>query len=115
MMPVSSSMQPSARWTPPGELWIREPGLPVGHRVRVRVLARDVSLAETPGTTSIQNVLPGVIDAVGDDEHPGQALVRVQVGDTMMIARLTRRSAELLGIDKGKQLWVQVKSAALIQ
>lgn len=98
-----------------GGLWIRDPGLPTGHGVRVRILARDVSLAETPGTTSIQNVLPGVVDAVGDDEHPGQALVRVRVGDTMLIARLTRRSVESLGVKQGQQLWVQVKTAALIQ
>jgi molybdate transport system ATP-binding protein len=43
---------------PGGELWAPNSGVPVGHRVRVRVLARDVSLADRLGHSSIQNVLP---------------------------------------------------------
>lgn len=98
-----------------GGLWVRDLGLPAGHRVRVRVLARDVSLAENPGTTSIQNVLPGVVDAVADDEHAGQALVRVHVGSVVILARLTRRAVDTLGVTPGKELWVQVKSVAVIE
>ena len=98
-----------------GSLWVRDQGLPVGRRVRVRVLARDVSLAEEPGTSSIQNVLRGCVDAVGDDGHPGLALVRVRVGDAMLLARLTKRSAALLGVVPGRTLWVQMKSVALME
>lgn len=98
-----------------GGLWVRDHGVPVGHLVRVRILARDVSLAETPGKTSIQNILPGTVDAVGDDEHEGQALVRMRVGKVMMLARLTRRAVDSLAVAKGKELWVQVKSVALIE
>ncbi|MBQ0933054.1 molybdenum ABC transporter ATP-binding protein [Ideonella sp. 4Y16] len=98
-----------------GHLWARDPGLVLGQRVRVRVLARDVSLALAPGTSSIQNVLPGVVDAVGDDEHPGLALVRVRVGDALLLSRLTRRSAAALQVAPGQALWVQVKSVALLE
>ena len=98
-----------------GSLWVRDQGLPVGRRVRVRVLARDVSLAEEPGTSSIQNVLRGCVDAVGDDGHPGLALVRVRVGDAMLLARLTKRSAASLGVAPGRTLWVQMKSVALME
>ena len=98
-----------------GSLWVRDQGLPVGRPVRVRVLARDVSLAEEPGTSSIQNVLRGCVDAVGDDGHPGLALVRVRVGDAMLLARLTKRSAALLGVVPGRTLWVQMKSVALME
>ena len=98
-----------------GSLWVRDQGLPVGRRVRVRVLARDVSLAEEPGTSSIQNVLRGCVDAVADDGHPGLALVRVRVGDAMLLARLTKRSAALLGVVPGRTLWVQMKSVALME
>jgi len=97
-----------------GSLWARDHGLPVGRRVRVRVLARDVSLAEQPGTSSIQNVLRGRVDAIGDDEHPGLALVRVKVGSTPLLARLTKRAAASLGVVLGRVLWVQVKSVALM-
>ena len=97
-----------------GNLWARDQGLAVGRRVRVRVLARDVSLAEQPGTSSIQNVLRGRVDAVGDDEHPGVTLVRVRVGTTVLLARLTKRAAASLGVTPGRELWVQVKSVALL-
>lgn len=98
-----------------GSLWARDQGFAVGRRVRVRVLARDVSLASEPGTSSIQNVLRGRVDAMGDDAHPGIALIRVRVGATMLLARLTRRAASALRVAVGQELWVQVKSAALME
>lgn len=98
-----------------GSLWARNPGLSVGRKVRMRVLARDVSLAEQPGNSSIQNVLRGQVDAIGDDDHPGVALARVRVGSTVLLARLTRRAAHELAVSAGKELWVQVKSVALLE
>ena len=99
-----------------GSLWTRDQGLAVGHRVRVRVLARDVSLAcEPPSPSSIQNVLRGQVDAIADDEHPGLLLVRVQVGASLLVARLTRRAAATLQVSVGQALWVQVKSVALMK
>jgi molybdate transport system ATP-binding protein len=98
-----------------GSLWARDQGLAVGRRVRVRVLARDVSLAQQPGTSSIQNVLRGRVDAVGDDEHPGLALVRIRVGDSVLLSRLTKRAAATLDVAPGQELWVQVKSVALME
>lgn len=98
-----------------GRLWARDQGLAPGSRVRVRVLARDVSLAEQPGTSSIQNLLRGQVDAVVDDEHPGVALVRVRVGPSALLARLTRRAVAMLDVRPGRELWVQVKSVALLE
>lgn len=101
---------------PGGSLWTRDRGLPAGRRVRVRVLARDVSLArEPPGRSSIQNVLQGRVDAVADDDHPGLVLVRVHIGDVRLVARLTRRSAVGLGVVPDQELWVQIKSVALME
>ncbi len=99
-----------------GSLWTRDRGLPVGRRVRVRVLARDVSLArEHPGQSSIQNMLHGRVDAIADDDHPGLVLVRVRIGAAMLVARLTRRAVAGLGIVPEQNLWVQVKSVALME
>jgi molybdate transport system ATP-binding protein len=99
-----------------GSLWLADHGLAVGSAVRVRVLARDVSLAsEQPSPSSIQNVLAGTVDAIGDDAHPSALLVRVQVGETRLLARLTRRAAHMLGIVLGQRIWVQVKSVALLE
>ncbi|BCB26012.1 molybdenum import ATP-binding protein ModC [Sulfurimicrobium lacus] len=100
---------------PGGSLWVREHGVPLGHHVRVRILARDVSLAlEHVDHTSIQNLLSGTVEAIGEDSHPALALVRVRVGESALVARLTRRSVAALDLSPGRPVWAQVKSVALI-
>jgi molybdate transport system ATP-binding protein len=100
-------------------LWVRDAGLAVGRRVRLRVLARDVSLTRAPQTgTSIANQLRGAVEAIADDRHPGLALVRVRVGPkgtVPLVARLTRRSAHALGLSPGMPVWAQVKTVALME
>jgi molybdate transport system ATP-binding protein len=99
-----------------GSLWTRDHGVSVGRRVRVRVLARDVSLAsQPPGKSSIQNVLQGRVDAITDDGLPGLALVRVQVGEVMFLSRLTKRSVAALDVVPGQVVWLQVKTVALME
>jgi len=96
-------------------LWARDHGLPVGSRVRVRVLARDVSLARLPQAgTSIGNQLQGTVEEIAGDEHESLALVRVRVGASPVVARLTRRSAHALGLAPGMPVWVLVKTVALM-
>lgn len=100
---------------PGGGLWFRDRGLPVGHRVRVRIMARDVSLAtRQPEGVSIQNVLRGRIETIGVDEHPGLCIVRVLIGETVFLARLTGRAASDLDLCPGLEVWVQIKSVALM-
>lgn len=96
-------------------LWLRDHGLTVGQRVRVRVLARDVSLATERGHSSIQNVMRGRVDALGDDPHPGLMFVRLTVGQASVLAQLTRRAAADLGVTPGQDIWVQMKSVALME
>jgi molybdate transport system ATP-binding protein len=97
-------------------LWSRDAGLPVGRRVRLRVLARDVSLTRTPQTgTSIGNQLRGTVEAIADDDHPALALVRVRIGAVPVVARLTRRSAHALALAVGMPVWAQVKTVALME
>lgn len=97
-----------------GHLWTRDPQLPTGTAARVRILARDVSLArDEPGRSSIQNVLQGRIDGIAADDAPGLVLVRVKIGATAILARVTRRSLAELALQDGDAAWVQVKSVAL--
>ena len=99
-----------------GSLWVRDSGLALGHKVRVRMLARDVSLSLDKKTgTSIQNILHGMVEEIADDKHPGLALVRVRVGESPVISRLTRRSVHELQLSAGKEIWVQVKSVAVLE
>jgi molybdate transport system ATP-binding protein len=99
-----------------GALWLRDGGVDVGRRVRLRILARDVSVAtQQPNATSIQNVLPCTVDAVTADSHPSQVMVRLACGDAFLLARITARAADALSLVPGMRVWAQVKSVALVK
>lgn len=98
-----------------GSLWVRDGGQSIGQAVRVRILARDVSIALQQVTgTSIQNCLPATVVQLADEHHPASSLVRLQVGVSPMLARLTRRSVAGLSLVPGMAVWVQIKAVALI-
>ena len=98
-----------------GCVWIRDAGLPVGKAVRIRILARDVSLATTePQNTSIQNQLRGTIQSITPDAHPSQVMVVLKCGAEGVLARVTKRAVEELSLQVGQPVWAQVKSVALV-
>jgi molybdate transport system ATP-binding protein len=98
-----------------GELWVRDNGTPVGRRVRVRILARDVSIANSRhDDISIMNLLPAVVVAHAGEDHPSAVLVQLRIGPTTLLARLTRRSAQRLDLAPGREVWVQIKAVAMI-
>ncbi|MBF0126902.1 MAG: molybdenum ABC transporter ATP-binding protein [Magnetococcales bacterium] len=100
---------------PGGHLWVRDQGRPVGHAVRVRILARDVSLAcERVTDTSIINTLPVLVTGLVQDAHPALCLVRLDACGTPLLARLTRRSAAALRLEPDLKVWAQIKAVALI-
>jgi molybdate transport system ATP-binding protein len=85
---------------------------PVGARLRLRVRARDVILAKSaPAEISALNVLPGVVAAIGAQSTP-IVDVRVNCNGEALIARLTRYSAEQLGLAPGMAVFAVVKSVA---
>ena len=97
-------------------LWVRDQQLPVGKKVRLRILARDVSLAiEAPRQTSIQNLLPCVVEAIAADVHPSQALVRLRCGNLVLLSRVTKKSVAELDLREASAVWAQVKSVAIIE
>jgi len=84
-----------------------------GQPLRVRVAARDVSLTlAKPSQTSILNLLPARIIELTDDA-PGQVLVRLALADTVLLARITRKSAHALNLQPGMAVVAQVKSVAV--
>jgi molybdate transport system ATP-binding protein len=98
-----------------GVLLVGQRDAAVGTRVRCRIHARDVSLAlERPRGSSITNILPARVDALGPSGTPGQVLVRLLVGETALLARITERSRRELAIAPGCALWAQVKAVALL-
>lgn len=97
-----------------GACWTRDQGLALQDTARLHILARDVSIArEKPAQSSIQNILAGRIDRCVDDDAPGSVIVRVLIGETPLLARITARAVAELALKPGDTVWVQVKSVAL--
>lgn len=98
-----------------GELWVRDTGHAVGQTVRLRVLARDVSVAlSRHDDVSIMNLLPASVTAHVGEDHPSLVLVQLRSGNTTLLARLTRRSAQRLDLAPGRQVWLQIKAVAVV-
>jgi len=82
-------------------------------RVRIRIRARDVSLAiGRPIGISILNVLPGIVASVGARTGPSVD-VRIAVGNGALTARITHRSLRELDIEKGLHVHALVKAVSL--
>jgi len=98
-----------------GSLWVRDGGHALGQRVRVRILARDISIALKKAVgTSVQNILPATLEHIAADSHPAQALLRLRAGPSPLLARLTQRAVADLALVPGSAVWLQIKAVALI-
>ncbi|MBN8431631.1 molybdenum ABC transporter ATP-binding protein [Microbulbifer salipaludis] len=109
-----------------GSLWLRDSGEAVGDSIRVRVLARDISLTRGEDTqSSILNRLPVEVEEISADRDPAMVLLRLKPQATAthpsdavgsrLIARITRRSAHQLSVNTGSRLWAQIKSVAIVR
>jgi molybdate transport system ATP-binding protein len=101
-----------------GSVMTRMLPAPVGTRQRVRIHARDVSLAlSAHSDSSILNVLPAkILEFAPLTEW--QMLVRLGLGPDAsipLLARITRRSADQLALAPGKEVYAQVKSVVLAE
>jgi molybdate transport system ATP-binding protein len=98
-----------------GELQVPFLDLPVGTALRVRIRARDVMIALAPPVgLSALNVLPGTVaEIAGGDGSIVQ--MRLDCGGEALIARLTRRSVETLGLTPGRRVHAVIKSIAFDQ
>lgn len=110
-----------------GALWLKDGGQKIGETLRVRILARDVSLTLTEeSSTSILNRIPVEVQQVSDDQQPSMVLLQLRTGDggdveqgntdnALLVARITRRSCHNLALKKGARAWAQIKSVAIVR
>ena len=85
-----------------------------GTAVRVQFLARDISLTRRrPEQTSILNVLAGRVAEIRDVEST-LPIVAVDVGGTLLLARITRKSLVNLDLRPGLDVFAQIKGVALL-
>lgn len=97
-----------------GRFSVPQRALPIGSCVRVRIAARDVSLTlEQQRDTSILNIFPATVDEVIPDGD-AQMMVRLTAGSVPLLARVTRKSAALLDLKPGREVYAQAKSVALL-
>ena len=97
-----------------GVLLLPRDSTKVGDRLRCRIAARDVVLTlERQTGSSALNQLACRVIAVGEADHPSQRLVQLDAGGTVLLARITSRSARALDLTLGKPVWAQVKATAL--
>jgi molybdate transport system ATP-binding protein len=96
-----------------GELAVPLLHAPVGSGVRVQIRARDVLLAsKKPEGLSARNVLAGrVVDLI--PEEGAYAELAVAIGQTRLIARITRASLDDLDLALGSSVFAIVKSVAV--
>ncbi len=88
--------------------------LPPGQSLRIKVLARDVSLSLERQHSSILNVLPATVAEIAPTRSPAQVLLRLDLGGTALLARITRYSLERLALQPGSRVWAQLKSVAVL-
>jgi molybdate transport system ATP-binding protein len=109
---------------PEGSLWVGAVRQAVGARVRARVLARDVSVTcEPPSATSILNVLPVTLEQLQCEAATATLRLLIGHGEQVLadpaslrlLARITRRSCDGLGLHPGLRLYAQIKGVALMR
>jgi len=97
-------------------MWLRDQGDDIGQSVRVRILARDVSIVlSVHDDSSILNRLQVTVVEVGVDTDEALALVKLALGDDFIVARLTHKSVAHLQLSPGMIVWAQIKSAAIVR
>lgn len=86
-----------------------------GATCRIRVPARDVSICrEAPDQSSILNILPVEISEFSTVGN-AHVLLRLMLGEQVLLARITCKSFDQLALKIGEQVYAQIKSTALIK
>jgi molybdate transport system ATP-binding protein len=95
-----------------GSLQVSLRDAPVGARVRLQLLARDVILATQPVQgLSVRNALASTVIAISEDVF-GAVLVRVDVGGPIVLARITQDARRALKLRPGDAVWTLVKAVS---
>ncbi len=99
---------------PGGRLSVAKSDHELGSEVRAQVIPSDVSLTiAKPERSSILNIFDAQVEQIAK-AGPSQVIVKLNVGGTFILSRITRKSKETLGITEGSKVYAQIKSAALV-
>lgn len=99
--------------TATGTIWVPRVTDEPGAMVRLHIAAQDVMLSLTrPEGISALNVLEGTVTEIQPSHEPG-VMVVLATGEERLSARITRRSAEALGLAPGKPCFAVLKTVAV--
>jgi molybdate transport system ATP-binding protein len=96
-----------------GELKVQAAYAAVGAKLRVQLLARDLIVAtQEPRHLSVRNILTGVVRTVTSDDADSD-LVAIDIGGTVIMARVTKAATRELALAPGLPAWALVKAVSL--
>jgi molybdate transport system ATP-binding protein len=96
-----------------GELKVHLGQAANGAKLRVQLLARDLIVAtQPPQHLSVRNSLSGAVTAVMSDEEDSD-LIGIDIGGTIIMARVTKAATRELGLEPGLPVWALVKTVSL--
>ncbi|MEM9796661.1 MAG: molybdenum ABC transporter ATP-binding protein [Pseudomonadota bacterium] len=88
-------------------------GVALGARIRIRIRAEDVIVAtEQPTGLSALNVLPARIEGMQTGRGPG-VMIRLSAREGALLARVTQRSVETMGLRVGMSCWAVLKTSGV--
>ena len=96
-----------------GELKVHFGHAANGAKLRVQLLARDLIVAtQAPQHLSVRNTLSGAVTAVMSDDEDSD-LIGIDIGGTIIMARVTKAATRELGLAPGLPVWALVKTVSL--
>jgi molybdate transport system ATP-binding protein len=96
-----------------GELKVHLGKAANGAKLRVQLLARDLIVAtQVPEHLSVRNTLSGAVTAVMSDDEDSD-LIGIDIGGTIIMARVTKAATRELGLASGLPVWALVKTVSL--
>lgn len=98
---------------PGGSLLVSLQAESPGAALRLRIRDRDVAVAtEMPRGTSVQNVLEARLETLVHAQ-PGEVVLRLRVGESALLARVTSYAAEKLALSPGQTVWAMIKTVTI--
>lgn len=97
-------------------IWIPNSSENIDQDVRIRILAKDVSLSlSNHHDTSIVNRIPATVVDIKSDQDNAMSLVRLAIGTEFLVAKMTQKSVHHLGLKNVMKVWAQIKSVAIVR
>lgn len=95
-------------------LWLNAEPVETGQSYRLRIPADAVSITlQAPAQTSILNVMQATVTDI-TELSPSTSMVRLAVGQRVLLAQITRKSTDTLALAPGMAVYAQVKGVALL-